>query len=243
MTGGAVTPPIAQPPNPRRFVDRQRRRPFAGRLRPRHARAIARRRRGEVTRVIARTTMRSLPWIDDLRQVSHQIGGPVPLHARAEPSIARKALLTPSRVRTVPAGHRTPGDRRRYGARRRDLALHRPAHGGIYFARNRIDRGTRSTVYASDFHELSDDMARSTKARTCGFAILFAQPASHSRPSRWGDRLGEGLAGRAIAADPSRQSMDYATLAAETARLGGARVRRAGDRALTNDLMLGGSIC
>jgi phosphoribosyl 1,2-cyclic phosphate phosphodiesterase len=99
--------------------------------------------------------------IDDLRQVAHHIGRPVPIHAR--PDTIRRL-----RKRFGYAFEGTP----LYPAVLDPVAIERPMrlgsaelhfvdqpHGGITSLGLRMDQGRRSVAYAVDFQELTTDMA------------------------------------------------------------------------------------
>ena len=82
---GALRPASQKPPHALVNPGRKRRREIAGRLRPRPSRATQRRqcRLGRPGNRHSRSC-RPLPRIDDLRQVSHALRRPVPLHAGAD---------------------------------------------------------------------------------------------------------------------------------------------------------------
>jgi phosphoribosyl 1,2-cyclic phosphate phosphodiesterase len=99
--------------------------------------------------------------IDDLRQVAHHIGGPVPLYAR--PNTLRRLGK-----RFTYAFEGTPlyppvlngiklGDEFSLGSAR--LCFVDQPHGGITSLGIRADEGDRSLGYAIDFHELTPAMA------------------------------------------------------------------------------------
>lgn len=99
--------------------------------------------------------------IDDLRQVSHQLGGPVPLHARADTlkrletrfAYAFKGIpLYPAVIEPLAI----TGDMRLGDA---TLRFTDQPHGGITSLGIRLDLGARSAGYAIDFHDLSEGMA------------------------------------------------------------------------------------
>jgi phosphoribosyl 1,2-cyclic phosphate phosphodiesterase len=99
--------------------------------------------------------------IDDLRQVAHHLGRPVPLHARPETlRLLGKRFayafegtkLYPPVLEAVPiAGDMTLGDAR--------LSFVDQPHGGITSLGIRAQEGSHSLGYAIDFHELTPDMA------------------------------------------------------------------------------------
>ncbi|QNN65893.1 MBL fold metallo-hydrolase [Sphingomonas rhizophila] len=99
--------------------------------------------------------------IDDLRQVAQALGKPVPLYARADVLgrleqrfgyIFRGTPLYPAVVEG-----RAAGELSHLG--RASLRLVDQPHGGITSLGIRLDEGTKSLVYAIDFHDLTDDMA------------------------------------------------------------------------------------
>jgi len=99
--------------------------------------------------------------IDDLRQVSHQLSGPVPLLARTDTlnrlekrfgyAFKGTPLYPPVIEPEALDGDMPFGDA--------ILRFTDQPHGGITSLGIRIDRCDRSAVYAIDFHDLSDDMA------------------------------------------------------------------------------------
>ena len=117
---------------------------------------------GPVTRVIVTHDHADhCHGIDDLRQVSHQLGGPVPLFARADTlrrlearfAYAFKGIpLYPAVIEPFVIDDDMPfGDA--------ILRFTDQPHGGITSLGIRIDRGSSSAGYAIDFHDLSDEMA------------------------------------------------------------------------------------
>ena len=99
--------------------------------------------------------------IDDLRQVSHALGGPVPLHARADViERLRKrfayAFNTNPLYPAVIEAHAIEGDMMLGEARIRFVDQ---PHGGITALGLRIEENGRSVAYAIDFHDLTPDMA------------------------------------------------------------------------------------
>ena len=99
--------------------------------------------------------------IDDLRQVAHALGHPVPLHARAgviERLQARFAYAFTS-MPVYPAvieAHPIDGDMTIGEARVRFVDQ---PHGGITSLGMRFDEAGESFAYAIDFHDLTDEMA------------------------------------------------------------------------------------
>ena len=117
---------------------------------------------GPVTRVIVTHDHADhCHGIDDLRQVSHQLGGVVPLHARAD-TLDRLDARFAYAFRGTPL-YPALLDPRPIDA---DMALGDATlrftdqpHGGITSLGLRIDCDEKSAVYAIDFNDLSDDMA------------------------------------------------------------------------------------
>ena len=99
--------------------------------------------------------------IDDLRQVAHHLGRPVPLHARPETLLQlgkrfayafEGTKLYPPVLEAVPiAGEMTLGEA--------TLSFVDQPHGGITSLGIRVQEGGHSLGYAIDFHELTPDMA------------------------------------------------------------------------------------
>lgn len=99
--------------------------------------------------------------IDDLRQVSHALGRPVPMHARRnvlDRLSARFAYaFTGSRLYpAVVESHPIDGDMKVGAAR---MAFVDQPHGGITSLGMRITEDGKAAAYAIDFHELTDEMA------------------------------------------------------------------------------------
>jgi len=100
--------------------------------------------------------------IDDLRQVAHHLGEPVPLYARAQTlRRLRKRFayafegtpLYPAVLGSVElVGEISFGESR--------LNFVDQPHGGITSLGLRVDEGDRSAGYAIDFHELTAEMAK-----------------------------------------------------------------------------------
>lgn len=99
--------------------------------------------------------------IDDLRQISHILGRPVPLHGRSETlrRLARRfsyifegTSLYPAVVDAKPID-----DEMELGGAHLDFTDQ--PHGGITSLGIRIDEGGRSVGYAIDFHDFTHDMA------------------------------------------------------------------------------------
>jgi phosphoribosyl 1,2-cyclic phosphate phosphodiesterase len=100
--------------------------------------------------------------IDDVRQLSHLIGRPVPLLARSD-TLRRLGKrfayafdgspLYPAVVMPVEIG-------KEYLLGTAQLSFTDQPHGGITSLGIRIDEGQATAAYAIDFHDLTDDMAR-----------------------------------------------------------------------------------
>ena len=156
--------------------------------------------------------------IDDLRQVSHQLGGPVPLRARAD-TLERLEKRFPYAFKGTPLyppviEPETIEDDMPFG----DAILRfiDQPHGGITSLGLRIDRGARSAVYAIDFHELSDDMAalyQDAEVWICDCLRRSPHP-THAHLDAvlgWARDLDVGQ----LLLTHLDKSMDYVTLAAE----------------------------
>ncbi len=156
--------------------------------------------------------------IDDLRQVTHYRGTPVP-------GYAHRATLTQLRARfhyvfdgrdgyrATVAGEDLPDEGLTIG----EVALRAvdQPHGSIYSSGFRFDHDGRSVAYATDFHEVTDDMI----ALYTGVDLLVID-ALREKPHPTHPHLGMALEaitrikpGRAILTHMD-QSLDYATLAA-----------------------------
>lgn len=99
--------------------------------------------------------------IDDLRPIAATIGGPVPLHARAEVIQELKhrfayAFEELDLYRPI-VDARMAGDELRFGFARAHF-VDQP-HGGPTSLGIRFDEGDRSIAYAIDFSDLTDEMA------------------------------------------------------------------------------------
>jgi phosphoribosyl 1,2-cyclic phosphate phosphodiesterase len=99
--------------------------------------------------------------LDELRPVSQAIGGPVPLHARADVLDELKlrfayAFEQSDFYRPI-ADARELGEDLRFGDAR--VRFVDQPHGGPTSLGLRFDEGNHSVGYAIDFSELSDDMA------------------------------------------------------------------------------------
>lgn len=99
--------------------------------------------------------------IDDLRQISHVLGGPVPVHARADvlDQISKRFAyafrgtrpLYPPVLEALPIGSQmSVGDAQ--------LRFVDQPHGGITSLGMRFDSDGKSVGYAIDFHDMTDEM-------------------------------------------------------------------------------------
>jgi phosphoribosyl 1,2-cyclic phosphate phosphodiesterase len=157
--------------------------------------------------------------IDDLRQVAHALGHPVPLHARRD-------VLDRLGRRFGYAFHGTPlypavveaaaieGSETSLGPAR--LRFVDQPHGGITSLGMRFDEGGKSAVYAIDFHDMTDDMATLYQAADLWIAdCLRRRPhPTHAHLDAvlgWARDLSVGQ----LLLTHLDNSMDYATLAAE----------------------------
>jgi phosphoribosyl 1,2-cyclic phosphate phosphodiesterase len=99
--------------------------------------------------------------IDDLRQIAHHLGTPVPLHAR--PDTLRRlgkrfAYAFEGTPLYPPVLHPRPiSEEMKFGGAA--LRFVDQPHGGITSLGIRIDEGRRSLGYAVDFHDMTSDMA------------------------------------------------------------------------------------
>lgn len=99
--------------------------------------------------------------IDDLRQISQNIGRPVPFHARAHVLAALRSRFayTFSGHGSYPAVLEGIEIANRMQVGEATLSFVDQPHGGITSLGIRIDEGGKSAVYAVDFKELSPRMA------------------------------------------------------------------------------------
>lgn len=156
--------------------------------------------------------------IDDLRQVSQQIGGPVRLLARPDTieRLRRRFAyafegtpLYPAVLYPVPIDDETGlGDAR--------LTFVDQPHGGITSLGLRIDEGDSSAAYSIDFHELNDDMASVYKdidVWICDCLRRTPHPTHAHLDSvlGWARALNVGQ----LLLTHLDKSMDYATLVSE----------------------------
>ncbi len=156
--------------------------------------------------------------IDDLRQVSHALGRPVPLHARGDviDRLRRRfgyafdsnplypAVIEPQAIEA----YMTLGLAR--------LSFVDQPHGGITALGMRIEENGKSLAYAIDFHELTSDMAemyRGVDHWICDCLRERPQP-THAHLAAvlgWARELGVGQ----LWLTHLDNSMDYATLRRE----------------------------
>lgn len=156
--------------------------------------------------------------IDDLRQVAHQLGRPVPLHARAD-----TLRLLGKRFAYAFEGTPFYSPSIMPVAIYDDLALGEAMlrfvdqpHGGITSLGIRADEGGRSFGYAIDFHEFSPDMAAVYDGLDVWICdCLRREPhPTHAHLDAvlgWARELGVGQ----LLLTHLDKSMDYATLIAE----------------------------
>jgi phosphoribosyl 1,2-cyclic phosphate phosphodiesterase len=156
--------------------------------------------------------------IDDLRQVAHHLGHPVPLHARPDTlrRLGRRFAyafegtpLYPPVLNAVPIeGEMAMG--------KSTLHFVDQPHGGITSLGFRADEGTHSLGYAIDFHKLTVDMAslyQGVDMWICDCLRRTPHP-THAHLDQvlgWARDLNVGK----LLLTHLDKSMDYATLAAE----------------------------
>jgi phosphoribosyl 1,2-cyclic phosphate phosphodiesterase len=154
--------------------------------------------------------------IDDLRQVAHNIGRPVSLHARADVLVQLRrsfpypfegSALYPAVVEPVPIDNGiTIGSAR--------LRFADQPHGRVTSLGIRADEDARSLVYAIDFHELTPDMASLYERVDLWISDCFPRPhPTHAHLDAvlgWARGMGIGQ----LLLTHLDKSMDYATLAA-----------------------------
>jgi len=156
--------------------------------------------------------------IDDLRQVAHQLGRPVPLHAR--PDTLRRlgkrfayafegTPLYPAVLGSVPID----GDMMLGKA---TLSFVDQPHGGITSLGIRADEGSRSFGYAIDFHELTPEMASLYEGVDVWICDCLRK-TPHPTHAHLGAVLGwaHDLKVGQLLLTHLDKSMDYATLVAE----------------------------
>ena len=156
--------------------------------------------------------------IDDLRQLSHNAGRPVALHARAA-LIARLAdrfayaFHGSDDYPPVIAAHAIDADWSHSGGV--TVRFVDQPHGRIHSLGMRFDEAGKSAVYAIDFHDLSDAMAALYEGADVWIAdCLRVRPhPSHAHLDAvlgWARDLGVGQ----LVLSHLDNSMDYATLSA-----------------------------
>ena len=99
--------------------------------------------------------------IDDLRQIAHHVGRPVPLHARSETlrRLGKRFAYAFEGTPLYPAVLEATELGREFDLGKAKLHFVDQPHGGVTSLGMRADEGTRSLGYAIDFHELTADMA------------------------------------------------------------------------------------
>ena len=174
--------------------------------------------RGQVDRVIiTHDHADHSHGIDELRQVAHAIGRPVPLLARADVlgRLANRFAYAFNGTAAYPpviAGE-VIGDEALLGSC--TLRFVDQPHGGITSLGIRIDEGPKSAVYAIDFHDLTDDMEGLYKGADlwiCDCLRVRPHP-THAHLEAvlgWARDLGVGQ----LLLSHLDNSMDYATLVA-----------------------------
>ncbi len=156
--------------------------------------------------------------IDDLRQVAHQLGQPVPLHARAETLRRLESRFAYAFAGTplYPPVIDPQVIDRDMGLGNAILRFTDQPHGGITSLGLRIEEGGKSAVYAIDFNGLSDGMASLYQGADLWIADCLRR---HPHPTHahldavlgWASdlRVGQCLLTHLD------NSMDFATLSAE----------------------------
>ena len=156
--------------------------------------------------------------IDDLRQVFHARGEPVPCFARHRTleSLERRfryvfhgrAGYPPTATITLLPDEMMIGDIR-------VRTVDQP-HGGITSTGFRFDRGSKSIAYSTDFHEFTDDMEELFAGVDLWVvdALRHAPHPTHAHLAVTLDAIARARPKRAILTHMD-QSLDYATLAAE----------------------------
>jgi len=155
--------------------------------------------------------------IDDLRQIAHNIGRQVPLHARADVlERLRRSFPYPFEGSTLYPAVIEPfaiEDGMTIGSA--VLCFADQPHGRISSLGIRADEGARSLGYAIDFHELTTDMAGLYERVDLWISDCFPRPhPTHAHLDAvlgWARELGIGQ----LLLIHLDKSMDYATLAAQ----------------------------
>ncbi len=156
--------------------------------------------------------------IDDLRQVAHRLGRPVPLHARAETlrRLGKRFAYAFEGTPLYPAvlePVEIDGD---LLLRKATLSFVDQPHGGITSLGIKVEEGVRSLGYAVDFHELTPDMMNLYEGLDVWICdCLRKEP--HPTHAHLDAVLGwaRELKVSQLLLTHLDKSMDYATLAAE----------------------------
>lgn len=156
--------------------------------------------------------------IDDLRQVAHNIGKAVPVHARPEVlrRLGKRFAYTFEGTPLYPAvlDGIELGDEFVFGSAR--LRFVDQPHGGITSLGIRANEGDRSLAYAIDFHDLTADMA-SLYAGVDVWVCDCLRRKPHPTHAHLDAVLGwaRDLKVSQLLLTHLDKSMDYATLSAE----------------------------
>lgn len=157
--------------------------------------------------------------IDDLRQVSHALGAPVPVHARDDvlDRLAARFAYAFKGVRPLypPVLEPEPIEAEMALGRARIRFVDQP-HGGITSLGIRFDRDGKSFAYAIDFHDMTDEMRslyRGVDHLLCDCLRRKPHPthAHLDAVLAWAEELEVGR----LWLTHLDNSMDYATLSAE----------------------------
>jgi phosphoribosyl 1,2-cyclic phosphate phosphodiesterase len=156
--------------------------------------------------------------IDDLRQVAHNLGRPVPLYARDETMrrLGKRFAYAFEGTPLYPPvldGRSIQGDMAFGDA---TLRFADQPHGGITSLGIRADEGGRSLSYAIDFHEITPDMEslyEGVDVWICD-CLRRAPHATHAHLGQVLDWARELKVGQLLLTHLDK-SMDYASLAAE----------------------------
>ena len=156
--------------------------------------------------------------IDDLRQISHHINAPVPLHARPDTlqRLARRFAYAFEGSPLYPAviDPRPLGDTLNLGTA--TLTFTDQPHGGITSLGIRVEEGGAALGYAIDFHDMTDEM-RSLYAGVDVWICDCLRRKPHPTHAHLESVLGwarELKVGQLLLTHLDK-SMDYVTLAAE----------------------------
>ncbi len=156
--------------------------------------------------------------IDDLRQIAHHIGAPVPLHARPDTlqRLARRFAYAFQGSPLYPAviDPKSLGETLTLGTA--TLMFTDQPHGGITSLGIRVEEGGRALGYAIDFHDMTDEM-RSLYARVDVWICDCLRRKPHPTHAHLESVLGwarEMKVGQLLLTHLDK-SMDYATLVGE----------------------------